>query len=136
MKSNVLIAMVLSAVLTKSKKSYLLTVKTENNENLVIFAPESISNQAVTTTDEKGVATTDDVLRFTTGSCFTFSTVDNKTGDRIFDKDNKPLFELDKDAKPTKVQRVFKTDSTFVLGASIMEKSLFTELISTFKPNE
>ncbi len=154
MNSRIIIAMVLSSVRTKSERSYLLTLKTETGDNIVVFAPKSIAttetndvpseqpdtidakaddkakagNKAVVT--QKNV--TDAVLinvaeRFTTGSCFTFSVVDNKEGDLIYDRNQMVLLDDNKN------QRTFKSDSTFVLGASAMPRKDFVELVTLFK---
>ena len=155
MNSRKIIAMVLSSVRTKSERSYLLTLKTENNENIVVFAPSSIATTEVTDVpseqpdvvdaikdnkaskkDDKAVVTSKVVQdavsiniadRFTTGSCFTFSVTDNKEGELIYDRNQKVV--LDEKGN----QRTFKSDSAFVLGVTPMPRELFETLVTLFK---
>jgi hypothetical protein len=127
MNTTNFLAVIKSVKLSKSGNTYVLSTKTDNNEEKVIYASKTMGTVTIKSTDDEGNEKPIETQRFATGKVFDFSVKLNKEGEDITDFNGEVVLNEDGTV------RKYLADGMSVLSAEEVPFEFFKEMVIMFK---
>ena len=117
----------IKSVKVRESGMHILSIKTEDGENVAVFASAQSSSITSTSTDEDGNESEVTSEKFVSGHTYDFSVRVNHAGDAVIDREGNAVLTDEG------TQRYFKDDSLSLLGASEIPFQLFKDMVMMFK---